>query len=196
MKYRRRLIPLVIVVCLAGCMRVLPPAPSPPPVKPLVPFLLIDAPEIDFIDDLESASLELAIERSINYYENSGKDKIYRIADRLIDAGKLKETLIAFNEVLRQGGSPEDLKKRITVDFDIYMAAGADADRKALFTGYYEPLLTGSVIRTERYKYPLYKPPPDLIIKNSSASENTIGRVKNGEFDPNYSREEIDVGGD
>src|SRR4030042_6254500 len=126
MKYRRRLIPLVIVVCLAGCMRVLPPAPSPPPVKPLVPFLLIDAPEIDFIDDLESASLELAIERSIRYYENSGRDKIYRIADRLIDAGKLKETLIAFSEILRQSGNAEDLTRRIVADFDIYLVAGAD----------------------------------------------------------------------
>ena len=195
MKYRRRIIPLIIVVCLAGCMRVLPPVPSPPPAKPMAPFFLVAAEDMNFADDLDLASLELAIERSINYYENSGRDKIYRIADRLIDAGKLKETIIAFNEVLRQGGSPEDLKKRITVDFDIYMAAGADADRKALFTGYYEPLLTGSLIRTERYKYPLYKPPPDLIIKNSSASENTIGRVKNGEFVPYYSREEIDVGG-
>ena len=195
MKYRRRIIPLIIVVCLAGFMRVLPPVPSPPPAKPISPFFLVAAEDMNFADDLDLASLELAIERSINYYENSGRDKIYRIADRLIDAGKLKETIIAFNEVLRQGGSPEDLKKRITVDFDIYMAAGADADRKALFTGYYEPLLTGSLIRTERYKYPLYKPPPDLIIKNSSASENTIGRVKNGEFVPYYSREEIDVGG-
>jgi membrane-bound lytic murein transglycosylase A len=195
MKYRQKLIPLMIVASLAGCLRALPPVPSPPPAKPMAPFFLVSAEDINFADDLDLSSLELAIERSIKFYENSGRDKIYRIADRLIDAGKLKETLIAFNEVLRQGGSPEDFKKRIAADFDIYMAAGTDADRKALFTGYYEPLLAGSRTHTERYKYPLYKPPPDLIIKNSSANENVIGRMINGEFVPYFSRKEIDAEG-
>jgi membrane-bound lytic murein transglycosylase A len=195
MKYWRNILRVILIaVCLAGCMRALPPIPSPPPAKPLAPFFLIASEDMDFVDDIEPASLELAIERSIRYYENSGRDKVYRIADKLVDAGKLKETLIAFNEVLRQGGSPDDFKKRIAADFDIYIAAGADADRKALFTGYYEPLLQGSRVRTERYKYPLYRTPPDLIIKNSSASENTIGRIKDGEFVPYFTREEIDAG--
>lgn len=195
MKYRQKLIPLMIVVCLAGCMRTVPQVPSPPAVKPLDMFLLVDASQMDFADDLDFALLESAIERSINYYENAGRDKVYRIADRLIDAGKLKETLIAFNEVARQSGTPDDLKRRIAADFDVYMVAGADADRKALFTGYYEPLLEGSRTRTEKFKYPLYRTPPDLVVKPSVSNENIIGRMKNGEFVPYFSREEIDVGG-
>ncbi|MEF2552132.1 MltA domain-containing protein [Aurantimonas sp. A2-1-M11] len=30
-------------------------------------------------------------------------------------------------------------------------------------TGYYEPVVAGSPVRTERYRYPLYAPPPDLV---------------------------------
>ena len=176
-------------------MRALPTVPSPPPAKPLAPFSLVNAEEINFSDDLDLTSLDLAIERSIKYYENSGKDKIYRIADRLIDAGKLKETLIAFSEIMRQSANAEDLTRRIVADFDIYLVAGADADCKALFTGYYEPLLYGSRVRTEKYKYPLYRTPSDLMVKPSTQNENVIGRMKNGEFAPYFSREEIDVEG-
>ncbi len=98
-------------------------------------------------------------------------------------------------KLLRQSGTPDDLNRRIAADFDIYMVAGADADRKALFTGYYEPLLEGSLTKTEKYKYPLYRVPPDLIVKRLAANENKIGRMQDGEFVPYFSRKEIDVGG-
>lgn len=35
-------------------------------------------------------------------------------------------------------------------------------DEPALFTGYFEPELQGSRIRTERYRYPVYRMPPDV----------------------------------
>lgn len=34
--------------------------------------------------------------------------------------------------------------------------------RPALFTGYFEPELSGSPRRTDRFRYPLYRPPPEL----------------------------------
>jgi membrane-bound lytic murein transglycosylase A len=191
MKHWRNLIQLTLItICLIGCVKALPKIPSGPPEKSLEHFSLVDASDINFTDDLDLYSLELAIERSIRYYETSGKDKIYLIADRLIDAGKLKETLLAFSEVMRQSGKPGDLNERIAADFDVYMVAGADANQKALFTGYYEPLLEGSLTKSEKYKYPLYRVPDDLI-KN----ENRIGRSEGGEFVPYYDRREIDVGG-
>ncbi len=191
MKHWRNIIRLLLIaVCFAGCVKVLPKIPSGPPEKSLEHFSLVDASDINFTDDLDFDSLELAIERSIKYYETNGKDKIYLIADRLIDAGKLKETLLAFSEVMRQSGKPGDLNEGIAADFDVYIVAGTDANRKALFTGYYEPLLEGSLTKSEKYKYPLYRVPDDLI-KN----ENKIGRSEGGEFVPYYNRREIDVGG-
>ena len=35
-------------------------------------------------------------------------------------------------------------------------------DPPALFTGYYEPELDGSPVRTPRFAYPIYRRPPDL----------------------------------
>ncbi len=196
MKNRRNIIRLILIIAfLTGCVRALPKIPARPPEKPLTPFILVSPSNIDFADDLDSASLQLAIERSIKYYETNGRDKVYRIADRVIDAGKLKETLIAFGEVLRQVGATDDLNKIIAADFDVYKVSGPDRDGRTLFTGYYEPLMEGSLTKSGKYKYPLYRVPDDLIVKRVSPNENKIGRNQGGEFVPYYSRREIDVGG-
>jgi membrane-bound lytic murein transglycosylase A len=159
-------------------------------VKSLQSFSPVVAADINFTDDLDPASLELAIERSINYYENAGRNKVYLIADRLIGAQQLKETLTAFRTILRKTDNAVDLSKKIAMGFNVYRIAGTGDSNHSLFTGYYEPLLEGSLKRTEKYKYPLYRVPPDLI-KN----ENNVGRMKDGKFIPYYSRREIDVDG-
>lgn len=67
-----------------------------------------------------------------------------------------------------------------------------------LFTGYYEPTLYGSYQPSERYYYPLYKQPNDMIIvKLESRFPELKGRRVRGRLDgnvllPYYSREEID----
>jgi membrane-bound lytic murein transglycosylase A len=159
-------------------------------VKSLQSFSPVVAADINFTDDLDPASLELAIERSINYYENAGRNKVYRIADRLIGAQQLKETLTAFRTILRKTDNAADLNKKIAMGFNVYRIAGTGDSNHSLFTGYYEPLLEGSLRRTEKYKYPLYRVPPDLI-KN----ENNVGRMEDGKFIPYYNRREIDVDG-
>jgi membrane-bound lytic murein transglycosylase A len=153
-------------------------------------FYPVSASNMDFTDDLDSTSLELAIQRSINYYENAGRDKVYRVADRVISARQLKETLAAFRAILRKTENSPDLSKNIAAEFNVYRIAGTGEAGNALFTGYYEPLLEGSLKRTEKYRYPLYRVPPDLIKK-----ENKVGRMKDGKFIPYYSRREIDVDG-
>ncbi len=187
MKCWRNIFLLIIIVAfLSGCMRAVPKVS----VKSLQSFSPVVAADINFTDDLDPASLELAIERSINYYENAGRNKVYRIADRLIGAQQLKETLTAFRTILRKTDNTSDLNKKIAMVFNVYRIAGTGDSNHSLFTGYYEPLLEGSLKHTEKFKYPLYRVPPDLI-KN----ENNIGRMKDGKFIPYYSRREIDVDG-
>lgn len=187
MKHWLNLIRLILIaVCLAGCVKALPKIPPKPPEI----LSLVAASNIDFTDDLDLASLELAIERSVKYFETNGRDKVYRIADRPVDARQLIETLTVFRALMRETANNVNLSKQITEVFDVYRVAGSNEDGGALFTGYYEPLLEGSRIRTEKYKYPLYRVPPDLI-KN----ENKIGRMKDSEFVPYYSRKEIDADG-
>lgn len=185
MKYLLKTFLLIIIaISLNACMR----AVSQPSFKPLESFVPVAAAEIVFNDDLDPTSLEAAIDRSISFYEGKGRNRVYRIVDKMVDARQLKETLTAFRALLRKAENQTDLRTKISEEFNVYRVTGSDADGAVLFTGYYEPLLEGSLERTEKYRYPLYRVPPDLIKKG-----NEIGRMQDDKFVPYYSRREIDV---
>jgi membrane-bound lytic murein transglycosylase A len=187
MKRHKELLLLIIAIFFfIGCFKAVPKTS----VKKLDIFTPVAAAGINFADDLDSESLQLAVERSIHYYDTAGRNKIYRIAGRLISAEQLKKTLISFRDVLREKGFSKYFEEKIAADFNIYRIEGAADSETALFTGYYEPLLEGSLQQTEKYRYPLYKVPPDLIKK-----ESKLGRMEKGSFVPYYSRREIDVEG-
>ena len=48
-------------------------------------------------------------------------------------------------------------------NFDPFRVVNADESETGLVTGYYEPLLRGSRVRTAEFKYPVYAQPQDLI---------------------------------
>ena len=56
--------------------------------------------------------------------------------------------------------NPEKFFKDNFVPFKIYSEDDVDT---GLITGYYEPLLYGSRTKTDKYKYPIYKTPEDLL---------------------------------
>jgi membrane-bound lytic murein transglycosylase A len=180
MKFRLNFFILTLtLIGMIGCAgRV--PVIAPPQSEAL---FLVNTADIDFTDDLDMNSLDLAIERSLSYYNGMGQNEIYRLADRLVSARQMKESLQSFRQIIKDSNGPEDKKNRISKDFDVYRSAGQDGKGGVLFTGYYEPLLAGSLAPTEKYRYPLYRPPSDLVAN------------KNSRPIPYYSRKEIDAGG-
>jgi len=187
------LLTLTVMALAAGCAKkeAFRPEP-PPPEKALVPA---DARRMDFVDDLDAESLLLAIDRSLRYYDGAGKNQTFQLVDRKVSAPRMKETLIAFREILASDIPVEQKKKRIAEEFLLLQAAGENGDGVVLFTGYYEPLLEGSLTKTEKYKYPLYRPPPDIVVEKISKHETRISRREDGRLVPYYSRREIDVDG-
>lgn len=71
---------------------------------------------------------------------------------------------------------------------------------KGLFTGYYLPLLHGSLTKTSEYNIPIYGLPNNLVTINlgdfnsALANRHLVGRVENGKVLPFHSREEISKG--
>jgi membrane-bound lytic murein transglycosylase A len=170
---------ILILAVMTGCAGRISRIISPR----VEPLSRVDAADVDFTDDLDIDSLNLAIERSISYYEGTGRNNVYPIADRLISASQMKESLLKFRRIIQENNSLADKKRRISQEFDVYRAAGQESCGSVLFTGYYVPLLSGSRTKTQKYKYPLYKPPPELISRKNSKSVSY------------YSRKEIDAGG-
>jgi len=82
--------------------------------------------------------------------------------------------------------------------FNVYRTSNADGTDTGLITGYYEPLLKGSLVKTDTYRYPLYRQPDDLItvdlasIYPELANKRLRGRVIGNKLVPYYNRGEIE----
>ncbi len=83
--------------------------------------------------------------------------------------------------------------------FVAHRVHGAHGKHDGLITGYYEPLLYGSLLRSERYRYPLYRRPPDLLtielgdLFPELKQRRVRGRIQGSKVVPYFSRAELDA---
>ncbi len=219
--FKKLVLFMVALHVLAGCAAPVKkpsprPTPSPPVVKPVPPrdktaptpttvpqpvSPLVRIPDDllpRFADDMDLESLETAIEKSLQYYKRSAGKGPVRMDDTWVSVRDLQDSLIALREILRSGEPEEARQARIRETFDVYQSIGSDGKNTVLFTGYFESSLKGSLTKTGQYRYPVYKVPDDAIAVNLGKfgdkykSEQLIGRLKNGELVPYYSRGEIE----
>ena len=82
-------------------------------------------------------------------------------------------------------------------NFTAYELHNNNGTNDGLITGYYEPLLFGSRTKNEKYKYPIYKTPEDMIIIDLSDSYPELkkyrlrGKLENGKIISYDDREEL-----
>jgi len=192
------------IVCLfiavLGCVQ----KPAPPPPKPKAPpkpsLVQLDPrflKKIRFFDTESRESLKKAVERSIGYFKRFPENKQISIASlsALFSTGDFIRSLQGF---LRLLDSDSLNFQRLSTLFDFYTYS-VDGNR-VLFTGYYEPVIEGSLVRTPKFSYPLYPLPPDLIKVNLkdfgvNCGISTIsGRLDGRRLVPYYTRRDIDNG--
>ncbi|MCG6537467.1 MAG: MltA domain-containing protein, partial [Syntrophales bacterium LBB04] len=141
---------------------------------------------VSLLDDLDQKSLLLAIERSLLYFERLKDNDVYYIGASQYTVRDMKETLRLFLNIIT-GSQPDNIKRaNILEKFDIYQSIGDDGKGRVVFTGYYEPILNGSWTKTERYRYPIYRPPEGMAAPNPG----NIPIKK--EFPVMYKRSQID----
>ncbi len=58
--------------------------------------------------------------------------------------------------------------------FELFFRPVVIGDQPALFTGYYEPELAGSPVRTPHFAYPIYRKPPEMVDGTVWHSRETI----------------------
>jgi membrane-bound lytic murein transglycosylase A len=154
-----------------------------------------------FTDDLNLVGLRAVLQKQIDYFEKLDRSKLIKPVHEDFTIDSRLESLKHLLKYVKSNPTPESLDRFITENFDIYISAGTDGGRESLFTGYYAPVLNGSRKKTKRYKYPLYRRPPEMIkVKAGKFRKNLKGvdlrgRMKDGELLPYYSRTEIDIKG-
>jgi membrane-bound lytic murein transglycosylase A len=102
-------------------------------------------------DDLDRASLITAVQQSLTALRKKDGSTPLAFGHRQLTVTRMQESLELFLTLLR---NETDLSKALVQHFDTYQVSSS-----VLFTGYHEPILNGSLVRTERYRYPLYRPP-------------------------------------
>ena len=94
--------------------------------------------------------------------------------------------------------SDENIKNYFKKYFNLYSATNMDGSDTGTITGYYQPILKGSKVKTSHYKVPLYTTPKDLITVDLSdvypelKSKRLRGKLAGNKLIPYLSRSEID----
>jgi membrane-bound lytic murein transglycosylase A len=97
---------------------------------------------------------------------------------------------------------PDDRTARAFFEtrFEARVQVNGNGEASGLITGYYEPLLHGSHARTDRFRYPIYRPPADLLIVDLGEvypelnGKRLRGRLAGRRVVPYFSRAQIDNG--
>jgi membrane-bound lytic murein transglycosylase A len=96
---------------------------------------------------------------------------------------------------------PEDdvaARQYFESSFVPYSLVSPEGSETGLITGYYEPVIPASRIRSASHRYPIYGLPPDLIVVDLAATNPELrnarlrGRLEGRRLIPYYSRAEIE----
>ena len=104
----------------------------------------------------------------------------------------------ALAQSLPANASEHDIALFFEQNFDPYQVLNADDTVSGMVTGYYEPLLRGSRVRTSRYRYPIYGVPPDLLVIDLSSvypdlkNRRLRGRLEGNRVVPYLARGDIE----
>lgn len=173
---------LAVPLLAASCIY---PLSFPPPVPRIV-------------DGPDKESLRTAIHRSVAFLKKLPPELIVGVQPRRFTAAEVLDSLVAFDELLGRNDCPECWAQRLNERFELIPSSTDTASQDVLFTGYYQPVMDGSLDPTPVYRYPLYGKPDDLIVAERvtlspvAKTERVIGRLDGEAFVPYYSRREID----
>ncbi len=138
---------------------------------------------IEFTDDLDFQNLSLAIDRQLTSYEVQGMGGTIKFGSVNYPKSVLKESLLLLKEITENGKEclveqtreycHTQINTKLNASFLIYKPIpkktemGFRTGRNSThFTSYYSPDLTGSRVKTEKYKHAIYKKPADESQQN------------------------------
>jgi membrane-bound lytic murein transglycosylase A len=153
----------------------------------------------EFYDDMDSGSLTLAVRRNLEYLDRLPPEAVFHYGPHDFTCRQVRESQKTFLDLLSKGLDARQLSREIRKKFQVYRVTSQGGDRRVLFTGYYEPIYEGRLVPDESFRYPLYRPPEDLIridlslFSEKFKGENIVARIEGKKILPYYSRYQIEV---
>ncbi|HYW18201.1 MAG TPA: murein transglycosylase A [Nodularia sp. (in: cyanobacteria)] len=104
-----------------------------------------------------------SIDNSLSYLTRNSAIATYKkYPVKGITHDRVRRSLIRFRQLVVNSKSPAELQAAVRREFTFYKSVGNDGNGTVKFTAYYEPIYSASRVKTQEYKYPLYRVPPDL----------------------------------
>ncbi|MDP3124268.1 MAG: murein transglycosylase A [Thiobacillus sp.] len=189
--------PWLFALLLSGCA-VQPQAPSPIPTPPppvARPPVLIPTPATAY------PTLKPVEWTALAAWQNDTASEAWGAF--LLGCSTLKKQS-AWQTVCNDAAAlppPDDATARAFFEqrFQPYQATQEDGSAEGLVTGYYEPLLKGDRVQTERARFPLYAPPDDLVTVDLASLYPELknlrlrGRLVGNKLVPYATRKEIEA---
>jgi membrane-bound lytic murein transglycosylase A len=189
----RYLSAIIILLIISGCYplvkkEVKEPANALTKVKYFWP---------SFQDDMDMDSLSLAIESDLKYLNRLKDDALFTYGPDKFPAEHVRKSLKTFLSIFKQSSDSKKFNRDLREKFYLYKAAGFWGSKKILFTGYFEPILDGSLERDSIYKYPIYKRPDNLLtihlglFRSKLSGQRIMARIQGNSLVPYYTRKDI-----
>lgn len=154
-----------------------------------------------YFDDMAYDGLAHSIFQSISYLKTVSPSKKFRFGKDGFSADHMIQSLEYFQNFIDEKPSSKDLKKFIKKNYWVYQSIGSSQSKQVLFTGYYEPIILGSLTESDEYRFPVYARPDDLLTIDLSLfsprfkGRKIIGRYTGRKIVPYYNRKEIEQEG-
>ncbi len=194
---RNTLVFLLIPIVLIGCAKVTKEVKVPER-----PLALVEGNDIPpFEDDLDWESLRVSISWSMEFFRRLPADRLFEYGGDQYSTDHLIKSMETFLYLLDAAEDMEELADLVRQRFNVYQSVGLDSGGTVLYTGYYEPILEGSLVPNEKFRWPLYQRPDDLMeidlemFHPRLKGERIVARYDGSGIVPYFSREEIDGNG-
>ncbi|WP_136796767.1 murein transglycosylase A [Desulfosediminicola ganghwensis] len=148
-----------------------------------------------FTDDDSQESLLTAARIHRSYLAQLPVDHTAKIYGLSYSRNWLISSLDEFITLIENASGAEQLNRKLIERFEIYQSTGrrSGPGNTMLVTGYFEPVIQGSLQKTPKFRFPIYSPPPSLVSRKSNTGQTEVGRIgKNNAFLPFWTRAEIE----
>lgn len=177
------------------------PTPTPMPMKDPREALRPVEDAVTLLDGGALPALRRSVDRSLSWLKVQPRGRRLVFGTRTVTARELQDSLVAFRKMLADNPSPEVLSERVLAAFDVMESVGREDGSPVLFTGYYEPIIEGSLRKRPGYDVPIYRRPNDFVEiaigewgGDFQGHRTIVGRLDGRRVRPYFDREEIGWG--
>jgi membrane-bound lytic murein transglycosylase A len=124
-------------------------------------FITGCAPKYEQKPHISKANFSEAAWEDIDGFDQDNLNIAFNVFKKGCQKAKRYEKL---KEICTQADTTTDTKEFFLKNFTPYKLIGNNGNDQGLITGYYEPILNGSLTKTDKFQYPVYKKPKDLLI--------------------------------